>query len=250
MSGPSTSSRHRGDGHDVPPAFPIILTRGINITGWFRFPVSRDPAALAAYLSDQALADIRTAGFDFVRLAVDPAIAETQRATLIAAIRRIQRQDLTVVISPHPQNWHLETDPVDRDRLQAFWRTLAPALRTLDPARTVPEVLNEPVFPHDPAGWAALQHQILTIIRQALPSDTVVLTGQDGFSSDLARAFTATPGAYTFGVCAPGGTAPICSVDPTTVPKAMDVITPPGVSQATELNPTLGPVVIQPVTVP
>ena len=79
---------------------------------------------------------------------------------------------------------------------------------------------------------------------------SVVLTGQDGFSPDLARAFTATPGAYTFGVCAVGGTAPICSVDPTTVPKAMDVITPPGVSQATELDPTLGPVVIQPVTVP
>jgi glucoamylase len=79
---------------------------------------------------------------------------------------------------------------------------------------------------------------------------SVVLTGQDGFSPDLARAFTATPGAYTFGVCATGNTAPICSVDPTTVPQAMDVITPPGVSQATELNPTLGPVVIQPVTVP
>jgi glucoamylase len=79
---------------------------------------------------------------------------------------------------------------------------------------------------------------------------SVVLTGQDGFSPDLARAFTATPGAYTFGVCAPGGTAPICSVDPTTVPKAMDVLTPTGVSQATELNPTIGPVVIQPVTVP
>jgi glucoamylase len=34
------------------------------------------------------------------------------------------------------------------------------------------------------------------------------------------------------------------------VPKAMDVLTPPGVSQATELNPTLGPVVIQPVSIP
>ncbi len=79
---------------------------------------------------------------------------------------------------------------------------------------------------------------------------SVVLAGQDGFSSDQARAFTATPGAYSFGVCAPGGTAPICQVDPSTVPKAMDVITPAGVSQATELNPTLGPVVIQPVTVP
>jgi glucoamylase len=79
---------------------------------------------------------------------------------------------------------------------------------------------------------------------------SVVLTGQDGFSADQARAFTATPGSFTFGVCAPGGTAAICSVDPATVPKAIDVITPAGVSQATELNPTLGPVAIQPVVVP
>jgi glucoamylase len=79
---------------------------------------------------------------------------------------------------------------------------------------------------------------------------SVVLTGQDGYSPDLARAFTTNPGAYSFGVCAEGGTSPICLLDPTTVPKAMDVITPAGVSQATELDPTLGPVVIQPVTVP
>ena len=79
---------------------------------------------------------------------------------------------------------------------------------------------------------------------------SVVLTGQDGFSSDQARAFTATAGDFSFGVCAPGGTAPVCSADPNTVPKAVDVITPSGVSQATELDPTLGPVAIQPVTVP
>jgi len=34
------------------------------------------------------------------------------------------------------------------------------------------------------------------------------------------------------------------------VPKAVDVITPPGVDQGTELDPTLGPVVIQPVVAP
>jgi hypothetical protein len=34
------------------------------------------------------------------------------------------------------------------------------------------------------------------------------------------------------------------------MPKAMDVLTPPGVSQAVELDPTKGAVVIQPVTVP
>jgi len=79
---------------------------------------------------------------------------------------------------------------------------------------------------------------------------TVVLTGQDGFSPDQARAFTATPGAYSFGVCATVSTDPHCTVDPNTVPKAMDVITPSGVSQSTELDYTLGPVVIQGVFIP
>lgn len=79
---------------------------------------------------------------------------------------------------------------------------------------------------------------------------TVVLTGQDGFSPDQARGFTTTPQSFSFGVCAPDGTAPICSADPDTVPKAMDVLAPGGVSQATELDPTLGPVVLQGVTMP
>jgi endoglucanase len=161
----------------LPPArVPASLTRGINLTAWFRFPASRDPAVLAAYLSDQALADLRGAGFDFVRLAIDPEVAETQRPVLIAAIRRIQRQGLTVIVSPHPRDWHLETDGV---RLRSFWQKLAPALRSLDPIRTVPEVLNEPVFAGDPGGWAELQHLVLTDIRRALPGATIILTGQD-----------------------------------------------------------------------
>lgn len=74
---------------------------------------------------------------------------------------------------------------------------------------------------------------------------TVALTGQNGFNSYQARDFTPTPGAYTFGVCAPGGTAPICTFPASNVPYVMDTITPPGVSQSTELNPTLGPVELQ-----
>jgi endoglucanase len=154
--------------------FPVALARGINITGWFRFPASRDPAALANYMSDRALADLHAAGFDFVRLAIDPDVADLP--VLLAAIRRIQRQGLVVVVSPHPHDWHLETDS---DRLIGFWRRLAPALRPLDPDRTMPEVVNEPVFPGDPVGWAALQHAVLATIRQQLPNITVVLTGQD-----------------------------------------------------------------------
>jgi glucan 1,4-alpha-glucosidase len=79
---------------------------------------------------------------------------------------------------------------------------------------------------------------------------TIALTGQDGFSSDQARAFTSTPGAYTFGVCANTNSDPHCTVDPTTVPKVMDTIAPTGMSQSTELDYTLGLVVLQDVTVP
>jgi glucan 1,4-alpha-glucosidase len=79
---------------------------------------------------------------------------------------------------------------------------------------------------------------------------TVALTGQDGFSPDGARAFTATPGAYTFGVCATASSDPHCTVDPNTVPKVIDTITPAGVSQATELDYTKGIVVLQGLVIP
>jgi glucoamylase len=78
---------------------------------------------------------------------------------------------------------------------------------------------------------------------------TVVLHGQDGFSPDQARGFQPTPQDYQFGVCAPGDSAALCSADPSTVPKAMDVLTPDGVAQADELNPLAGPVTLQPVTI-
>src|SRR5262249_12051803 len=48
-----------------------------------------------------------------------------------------------------------------------------------DPAMTFPELLNEPVFAGQPAAWAALQHETLLVIRAALPTNTVVLTGAD-----------------------------------------------------------------------
>jgi len=80
---------------------------------------------------------------------------------------------------------------------------------------------------------------------------TVVLTGQDGFSPDQARSFAPTPQPFQFGVCATASVDPHCTVDPNTVPKAMDVITPVGVAQSDELDYTLhNPVTLQDVTIP
>jgi endoglucanase len=157
------------------------LARGVNITGWFRFPSSRDPSSLRSWLSDAAMASLKRAGFTFVRLAIDPdVVAEAEpRAVLIDQIRRLRRQGLAVIVSPHPVAWRIDTDAADQARLLAFWRELAPALRGLDPALTFPETLNEPVFHDDPARWWALQEQLRATIRAALPDDTIVLTGHD-----------------------------------------------------------------------
>jgi glucoamylase len=78
----------------------------------------------------------------------------------------------------------------------------------------------------------------------------VTLTGQDGFSPDQARGFAATPQSYQFGVCAAASADPHCTVDPNTVPKIMDTIPPSGVSQSTELDYLLGPVVVRSLVIP
>jgi glucoamylase len=52
-------------------------------------------------------------------------------------------------------------------------------------------------------------------------------------------------------VCATTSSDPHCTVDPSSVPKLMDVITPAGVSQADEVDYTLhSPVVLSGVMIP
>jgi glucoamylase len=80
---------------------------------------------------------------------------------------------------------------------------------------------------------------------------TPVLTGQDGFSPDQARGFAPTPQEFLFGVCASASTDPHCTVDPGTVPKAMDVLVPPGAEQSDLLDYTLHrPVTLEAVVMP
>ncbi|CAM3657210.1 glucodextranase DOMON-like domain-containing protein [Kibdelosporangium persicum] len=134
----------------------------------------------------------------------------------------------------------------------------------VDPWNRMIEVQGfaEPVFVDAagvPLGDASVQasetsrYITVSVPKSALGNPTsyaVVLTGQEGDSPDRARRFAATPEPYAFGVCAPGGTSPICAVAPASVPKALDVITPPGVDQAVELDPTRGPVVIKALVTP
>ena len=81
-------------------------------------------------------------------------------------------------------------------------------------------------------------------------SFTVVLHGQDGYGQDGARTFADTPQGYQFGRCASATDPdPRCQVASDQLPKAMDVLVPPGTSQQVELDPT-SPVVLRAVQIP
>ena len=169
--------------HAAPPADRLrALRHGVAVTGWFRFPVSGVPSALRSYLPDTAISELRSAGFTFVRLAVQPEFltGSPERLRLLTgAIRRLENAGLAVVVDVHPSAWHIETNDEDRAALFAFWRMLAPALRMLNVGLTFPELLNEPVFPNAPERWQSLQADLLRSVRTVLPRNTIVLTGSD-----------------------------------------------------------------------
>lgn len=118
--------------------------------------------------------------------------------------------------------------------VNAAGQSLGSAEQVVDDASgTITLIMPQAAFGTVGSGWAF----------------TLALAGQNGYNSYEARDFTSTAQAYSFGVCPSGDTAAICSLDPNTVPKVMDTITPPGVAQSTELDPTLGPVELQGVSV-
>jgi endoglucanase len=64
---------------EVPPARLQTLSRGINLTNWFRFPAREDDTYLRNYISDRVLAQLKAAGFTFVRLPVQPELMLTRQ---------------------------------------------------------------------------------------------------------------------------------------------------------------------------
>jgi glucoamylase len=219
-----------------------------NGPGTYQYPTSPDfhPGAFRL-IRFQVLSDGTYAYLRATLANLDPTFGVTDGAQLLDVYMHAPGASVTSTQAPFAsRNYRISPSGAWSQRVEAqgfaspVWVSASgntvgtPFVLASQSDRTITIALPEAQFGTPGSGWGF----------------TVVLTGQDGFSPDQARGFAPTPQPFLFGVCAPGGTAPICSADPSTVPKAMDVITPAGVSQATELDPTLGRVVIQPVTVP
>jgi len=152
--------------------------RGVNVLGY-------DP-----YWTDSSkrrfewrhFAEIRKAGFDFVRVNLQAfshmdaqnRLEPQWLAKLDDAIREAQKAGLGVILDEHDFNACSEDVDVCRTRLSSFWEQVAP--RYAKEPRTVAfELLNEPHDKLNGEPWNGLLAHVLGIVRRTNPTRIVVV---------------------------------------------------------------------------
>lgn len=187
-------------------ATAFTMKRGLNLEMWTTWPKPErwdEDAVLDNFpewrhgTGPGNLERIRTAGFDFVRMPVDPAIfledaSEKRVTTLIVQTLRtvgmLHKAGLKVIVDFH--SIPSDSRKIDTNRILAdeaiFTRyvqmvgRLGRALSDTDPGLTAFEPFNEPVIDCDPTlapRWPAMLKQLHLAARDAAPSHTLILSG-------------------------------------------------------------------------
>ena len=174
----------------VPSSRLAHIRHGINLSGWFAQVYDSKGYTkehLQTWETPADIALIKSAGFDHVRLSVNPQpIMDAARrggtaeyfADLDAAVKMILDAGLAVEIDMHPEGdikARLKEDDFV-ERFADFWRTVARRYSTWDTDRVFFEILNEPEM-RDPYRWYGVETKLAAAIRQAAPSNTIVATG-------------------------------------------------------------------------
>ena len=172
--------------------------QGINITRLFDSAQKSGPifAPWTNELSPAELGRLRSAGFDFIRLPVDPgplitapeAVRAEALAQLFDFLRVAQQAGFAVLVDLHPRPGgddspaQILTTPDSPRFVQysAFARTLAARLQASGNPRLALELMNEPQSPCVKASgtdWTVFQSQLYRDVRVAAPLLSLVVTG-------------------------------------------------------------------------
>lgn len=181
--------------------------RGINLDIWTTWPgedqwdradVILPYPEWRKHLGPAELEALRAAGFDFVRIPVDPAPflspkTEALRDELYLSVRDAARlankAGLKAIVDMHliPAGdsgqvgmERVMADPAAFDAYLAVLRSMARALAREDPAMVALELMNEPVIDCESGGkslWPDLQKQLFAAARASATRLTLVLTG-------------------------------------------------------------------------
>ena len=176
----------------VPASRLAHLRRGINLSEWFAQvydPKGYTKEHFQTWNTSSDIALIKSAGFDHVRLSVNPkpmmdALEGDDSGAeyfgyLDAAMKMILDAGLAVELDMHPESdfkARLARDDEAVERFADFWRTVAQHYSSRDPDRVFFEILNEPEF-QDAFRWYGVQAKLAAAIRQAAPAHTILAPG-------------------------------------------------------------------------
>jgi endoglucanase len=175
----------------VPASRLAHLRHGINLSEWFAQvydPKGYTKEHFETWTTSADIALIKSAGFDHVRLSVNPQpMMDAERGSKSAeyfgyldhAMKMILDAGLAVELDMHPESdfkSRLANEDDFVERFADFWRTVAKHYATWDPERISFEILNEPEM-RDPYRWYGVEAKLSAAIRQGAPSNTIIAPG-------------------------------------------------------------------------
>ena len=186
----SLSSAQITNTSSVPASRISHLRRGINLSAWFAQvydPKGYTKEHFESWVTPADTALIKSAGFDHVRLSVNPqpimdadqhGQGEQHLGYLDAAMKMILDSGLAVELDMHPDSDFKErlnqNDFVER--FSDFWRRVAKRYSSYDRERVYFEILNEPEM-RDPYRWYGVETKLAAAIRQVAPDNTILAPG-------------------------------------------------------------------------
>lgn len=188
-------------------AATFTMKRGLNLDQWVTWPSEdqwSDAKAILPYpewrkfLGEDDLRRLKDAGFDFLRMPVDPspllsdqttALRDDLYASVLDSVRMINRAGLKVIVDMHliPAGGSRKIgmaevidDPRTFDLYVDMVRKMARTLAGEDPRKVAFESMNEPIVDCDSEGtslWPERQQKLFAAARSSATKLTLVLTG-------------------------------------------------------------------------
>ncbi|UVK47822.1 glycoside hydrolase family 5 protein [Mesorhizobium sp. AR07] len=188
-------------------AATFSMKRGLNLDQWTTWPGEDqwgDAKAILPYpewrkfLREDDLKALREAGFDFLRVPVDPspflsgqtvALRDDLYASVLDSVRMINRAGLKVIVDMHliPAGGsrkigmaEVMDNPQTFDAYVDMVRKMARTLAGEDPKTVALELMNEPIVDCDSDGtslWPDRQQKLFAATRSSATKLTLVLTG-------------------------------------------------------------------------
>jgi aryl-phospho-beta-D-glucosidase BglC (GH1 family) len=176
----------------VPASRLAHIRHGINLSEWFAQvydPRGYTKEHFETWTTAADIALIKSAGFDHVRLSVNPQpMMDAARRRegnaeyfgyLDAAMKMILDAGLAVELDMHPDSdfkARLAKEGDFVERFSDFWRMVAQHYSSWDPDRVFFEILNEPEM-QDAYRWYGVEAKLAAAVRQGAPAHTIIAPG-------------------------------------------------------------------------